>query len=149
MYYSLMKYRITRQIQSLSWMEGVNGLIAGSSLSLNDFYTYLQQGPDYLRHIQVDTVLVVDHLGRNIPVPTIFCSKWEVDLISVRYWLAHTCQQPRLLTISSTAIAKIPLDVILSSAVITRWYMPTIIESSTVPDLPAWRAQERNSRSVL
>jgi hypothetical protein len=73
-----MKYHITRQIQSLSWMEGVNGLIAGSSLSLKDFYTYLQQGPDCLRHIQVDTVLVVDHLGRNIPVPTLFCSKWEV-----------------------------------------------------------------------
>jgi len=36
-------------------------------------------------------VLVMDHLGRTIAIPTIFCSHWKVvldSLIGVR-WLAH------------------------------------------------------------
>jgi hypothetical protein len=59
-------------------MELGNGLRAGH-VSLKDFHAYLKQGPTYLHHIQVDKVLVIDHLGRNIPVPVIFCSTWQVS----------------------------------------------------------------------
>jgi hypothetical protein len=62
-------------------MELANGLRAGH-VSLKDFYAYLKQGPTYLHNIQVDKVLVVDHLGRNIPVPAIFCSTWKVSCFS-------------------------------------------------------------------
>jgi hypothetical protein len=47
------------------------------SLSLHDFYTYLQYG--CLDHIQVDAVLVTDHLGQTLLIPTVFCSTWEVE----------------------------------------------------------------------
>lgn len=50
-----------------------------NSLSLHDFYTYLQQGSRSLHHIQVDAVLVTDHLGRTIRIPTVFCSDWKVE----------------------------------------------------------------------
>ena len=66
------------------WVVGSTSLRAfGSSvraenISFADFNRLLQQGPPFLRHIQVSKVTVVDHLGRNIPVPTIFCSAWQV-----------------------------------------------------------------------
>jgi hypothetical protein len=60
-------------------MEHTNGLRA-SRVSIKDFFAYLSQGPSSLHHIQVDKILVVDHLGRNIPVPTIFCSTWRVGI---------------------------------------------------------------------
>lgn len=43
-------------------------------------YTFLRQRPS-LHHIEVDKIVIVDHLGRNIPVPTKFCSTWEVTLL--------------------------------------------------------------------
>ncbi|KZP32558.1 hypothetical protein FIBSPDRAFT_1036711 [Athelia psychrophila] len=30
-----------------------------------------------LQHIQVDVVIVIDHLARHLPVPTIFCKSWK------------------------------------------------------------------------
>jgi hypothetical protein len=58
--------------------------------SLQKFHTFLSQRLPFLRHIQVDAVLVVDHLGRNIPVPTQFCSTWEVSPFCPRTgWFAH------------------------------------------------------------
>ena len=65
----------------VSWDDLGNSLSAGR-VSLKDFHTLLQLGPESLRHIQIDNILVVDHLGRNIPVPTMFCSTWKVDFIS-------------------------------------------------------------------
>lgn len=47
--------------------------------SLREFNTYLLQGPVSLHDIQVDTISVTDHLGRTLPVPTIFCSSTEVS----------------------------------------------------------------------
>jgi hypothetical protein len=52
-------------------------------VSLRDFRACLGQGPLSLRRIQVNKVLVVDHLGWNIPVPTMFCSTWKVGIIFV------------------------------------------------------------------
>jgi hypothetical protein len=67
-------------ITRVSWDDLENSLSAGR-VSLKDFHALLQQGPESLRHIQIDNILVVDHLGRNIPVPTMFCSTWKVDFI--------------------------------------------------------------------
>ncbi|KZP18388.1 hypothetical protein FIBSPDRAFT_1046259 [Athelia psychrophila] len=47
------------------------------AVALADFYSLLQQESASLRHIKVDTVIVVDHLGRNLPVPKIFCNSWQ------------------------------------------------------------------------
>ena len=52
--------------------------LRAQNISSADFNRLLQQGPPFLRHIQVSKVTVVDHLGRNIPVPIIFCSAWQV-----------------------------------------------------------------------
>ena len=35
-----------------------------------------------LRHIRIHTVLLVDHLGRNLPIPELFCSSWKVCSVS-------------------------------------------------------------------
>jgi hypothetical protein len=52
--------------------------VRGGSISPQDINRLLRQGPPSLRHIQVNKIIVVDHLGRNLPVPAIFCSAWEV-----------------------------------------------------------------------
>ena len=49
-------------------------------VSLKRFHAILEQRLPDIGHIQVQTVYVVDHLGQNIPVPFIFCSRWEVNL---------------------------------------------------------------------
>ncbi|KAF8336038.1 hypothetical protein F5887DRAFT_988374 [Amanita rubescens] len=51
--------------------------VRAQNISPANFNRLLQQGPPFLRHIQVSKVTVVDHLGRNIPVPIIFCSVWQ------------------------------------------------------------------------
>jgi hypothetical protein len=56
--------------------------------SLHNFYTFLAQCGNSFHHIQANTVLVVDHLGRNIPIPTIFCSDWNVGFLSHCYTVA-------------------------------------------------------------
>ena len=54
-----------------------NGLQEGQ-ISLRDFNSFWRQGPPSLHHIKLDKITVEDHLGRNIPVPTILCSAWQV-----------------------------------------------------------------------
>jgi hypothetical protein len=49
-------------------------------VSLKRFHAILEQRLPDIGHIQVQAVYVVDHLGQNIPVPFIFCSRWEVNL---------------------------------------------------------------------
>ena len=56
-------------------------------ISLKYFHSRLRQGPLSLRHVQVDMITVVDHLGRNIPVPILFCSAWTVI-----HFLLYMCQ---------------------------------------------------------
>ena len=37
-----------------------------------------------MHHLTIDEVLVVDHLGQNLPVPVVFCSRWEVgDFVAI------------------------------------------------------------------
>ena len=52
--------------------------VRAQNISSADFNRLLQQGPPFLRHIQVSKITVIDHLGRNIPIPIIFCSAWQV-----------------------------------------------------------------------
>jgi hypothetical protein len=67
-----------KALDSIPWQELDCELRTGR-LSLEDFHAILHRGPTSLRHIQLNAVLVVDHLGRNLPVPTIFCSSWKVN----------------------------------------------------------------------
>lgn len=49
-------------------------------VALRDFRTLVKHGPHSLRDIRICKVLVMDHLGDNIPVPTMFCSSWRVGI---------------------------------------------------------------------
>jgi hypothetical protein len=62
---------------SVLWMELGNGVRTGH-VSLKYFHTRFKQGPLSLHHIQDEKIMVVDHLGQNIPVPILFCSTWTV-----------------------------------------------------------------------
>jgi hypothetical protein len=93
-------------------MELGNGLRAGR-VSLRDFFACLGEGPNFLCHIRVNSILVVDHLGQNIPVPTNFCSTWEVRFLLCLYLSLDTPQPARVLTTSSEAIANIALAMAL------------------------------------
>jgi hypothetical protein len=77
-------------ISSISWEDIGNELRAGH-VSLEEFRTYLSQGPasTSLHSIQVTKILVIDHLGQNIPVPTMFCSTWEVRLSWFHISMSH------------------------------------------------------------
>lgn len=33
-----------------------------------------------MRHIKINVVNIVDHLGRTLLVPTLFCSTWQVSM---------------------------------------------------------------------
>ncbi|KZP08602.1 hypothetical protein FIBSPDRAFT_938930 [Athelia psychrophila] len=44
---------------------------------LADFYSLFEQEAASLRHIPLDAVIVIDHLGRNLPMPTMFCNSWQ------------------------------------------------------------------------
>lgn len=112
----LLKYNLS---ESVVWVELGNDLCTGH-LSLNQFHALLRQRLTSLRHIPVETVSVVDHLGRDIPVPTIFCSTWKVGYVTSACWWYRSSRQTRTLTISSTAIAKIALEVIMWSEVIIK-----------------------------
>ena len=93
-------------------MELGNGLRAGR-VSLQDFRAALSHGPLSLRYIQLDKVVVVDHLGRNIPVPTMFCSTWKVSYFILANIRSH--RNVRLLIISSTDTAEIVSEIVLWS----------------------------------
>jgi hypothetical protein len=71
-------------LSSIAWTDLGNELRTGQ-VSIARFYHSLSHYMLPLRHIQINKVLVVDHLGRNIPVPTLFCSTWKVDLYSSVY----------------------------------------------------------------
>lgn len=45
---------------------------------LANLYLLLQQEWTSLQHLKFDTVTVIDHLGRSLPVPTIFCDSVQV-----------------------------------------------------------------------
>ncbi|KZP10891.1 hypothetical protein FIBSPDRAFT_937825 [Athelia psychrophila] len=49
------------------------GMGTGDLTELHSFSLLVKQESISLQHIRVDTVIVVDHLGRHLPVPTIFC----------------------------------------------------------------------------
>lgn len=89
-----------------SWHEFVNCMRVGS-LSPQDVIRLLRQGPPSLGHIQLNKIIVVDHLGRNIPVPTIFCSAWEVMYDLQAHLPAHISCHARISALLSTGSAKI------------------------------------------
>jgi hypothetical protein len=79
-------------ISSIVWDDLGNELRAGR-VSLGEFRAYLNQGPATasLHNIQVTNILVMDHLGQNIPIPTMFCSTWEVGSFLASYiYVTHT-----------------------------------------------------------
>lgn len=57
-------------------------------VSIEEVHAVLRQGPGSLGHIQENSVLVVDHLGANIPVSTLFCSTWQVGNLYFVYILS-------------------------------------------------------------
>ena len=46
--------------------------------TLQRFHDLFSQRLPSLYHIKLHTVEIISHLGENIPVPTIFCSTWNV-----------------------------------------------------------------------
>lgn len=62
-------------------------LLAGG-VPLQYLRSLLGGGPASLHHIEVAAVQVVDHLGSNISVPTLFCSTWKVRR---RFSSFHSC----------------------------------------------------------
>lgn len=68
---------------SVTWIELGNDLRSGH-IPLSTFYKSLRERLPPLRYIQLESVLVVDHLGQNMPIPTIFCSTWKVhNIVSI------------------------------------------------------------------
>jgi hypothetical protein len=65
-------------MRSVSFMEHENDIPQSRFMSVMIFRHEVKAGPRYLRGIQFRKITVVDHLGRNIPIPTIFCSDWKV-----------------------------------------------------------------------
>jgi len=72
--FTLLKWHVHSALHRMS----LGAACAGGGISLQDINRLLRQGPPSLRHIQVNKIIVVDHLGRNIPVPAIVCSAWRV-----------------------------------------------------------------------
>ena len=90
-------------------------------ISVERFYNLLLQHLPSLRHIRLETLSVVDHLGRNIPIPTNFCASWEVRFVYsviTPSRVKHLCN--RTLTTSSLATAEIGLGMILSREAIIK-----------------------------
>jgi hypothetical protein len=70
------------EISRLAWEDLGNKLHTGR-VTLNEFRGYLR-GSASLHDIQVLKVLIVDHLGKRIPVPVMFCSSWKVHIFHSR-----------------------------------------------------------------
>ena len=64
---------------SALWTQLGNDLRAGH-ITLKMFYASLHEDLPPLRHIHLETVSVLDHLGQTMPVPSMFCCTWEVIL---------------------------------------------------------------------
>lgn len=60
----------------------IDNKLCTDHVSLQKFHVLLGQNLPSLSRIQVNTVQVVDHLGRILPVPIQFCSTWKVFLLS-------------------------------------------------------------------
>jgi hypothetical protein len=73
----------------LSWTQLGNELRTGH-LFLQDFRVLINYGPPSLHDINICKILVLDHLGENIPVPTMFCSTSSVCLPIHFLILLHT-----------------------------------------------------------
>lgn len=54
------------------------GLGKEALAELADVYVLLVQGSKSLQHLNVEAIIVLDHLGRTLPVPTIFCNSAQV-----------------------------------------------------------------------
>lgn len=59
-------------------MDLSNDLNTGT-VPLRRFLALLRQRLPFLGYIPLDAVRVLDHLGQFMPVPTMFCSTWEVS----------------------------------------------------------------------
>ncbi|KZP13559.1 hypothetical protein FIBSPDRAFT_131739 [Athelia psychrophila] len=44
---------------------------------LHNFCLLFKQESTSLQHIRIDTVIVIDHMARHLPVPTVFCKSWQ------------------------------------------------------------------------
>ncbi|KZP09482.1 hypothetical protein FIBSPDRAFT_239273 [Athelia psychrophila] len=53
------------------------GMGTADFAALHNFCLLFKQESTSLQHIRIDTVIVVDHLARHLPVPTIFCKLWQ------------------------------------------------------------------------
>jgi hypothetical protein len=111
-------------------------------VSLEYFYSRLRQGPLSLRRVQVDMITIVDHLGRNIPVPILFCSAWTVNLFHLVCWSGHVFWRARYLIISSMDTAKTARENVSWSGAIIKSSVPTIARQSIDWKLGALLSQE-------
>lgn len=114
-----------KSTRSISWPELGNGMRAGR-VSLKSFQKCLKQGPPSLYRVRVDKVTVVDFLGRNIPVPILFCSTWTVSSYYLRMHMSHPSSPVRPLTISSTDTVKITPEMGIWSEATIKFYVPKI-----------------------
>jgi hypothetical protein len=80
---------------------------------LHEFRVAMNYGPLSLNGIQVRKIIVVDHLGVNIPVPEIFCSTQRVAVPSLHYTFIVSSVHDRISITLSKAIAKIVQEVVL------------------------------------
>ncbi|KZP15430.1 hypothetical protein FIBSPDRAFT_81749 [Athelia psychrophila] len=55
------------------WPELKRGLGKETLEELELFYEELKRETTSLQHMKVDTIIVLDHLGRSLPIPMIFC----------------------------------------------------------------------------
>ena len=83
-----LKQCVKQKTWSNSWQEVGNRLCVGS-MSIHEFSAFLQQGLLPLHHVQLSKIIVLDHLGQNILVPTMFCSAWKVHCGFPSHPVAH------------------------------------------------------------
>ena len=69
----------TENLFRAAWPE----LQRGSDLfgQLTEMWYLLEQESTSLRHLTVDNITVVSHLGREMPVPLAFCDAWEASVV--------------------------------------------------------------------
>ncbi|KZP05385.1 hypothetical protein FIBSPDRAFT_355117 [Athelia psychrophila] len=59
-------------LYELEWGTGT-----GNLAELHNFSLLFKQESTSLQHIRIDTVIVVDHLARQLPIPIVFCKSWQ------------------------------------------------------------------------
>jgi hypothetical protein len=55
--------------------------LCASFVSLRTFHELFNQRIPSLDHIKLDAVDVMNHLGKSMPIPIMFCSTWKVPFI--------------------------------------------------------------------